>query len=91
MKPETIDSSRRKYDAEFKQEALKMIDSGQCVRATAIALGISENLLQTWKQARNSNRSGPEAENADLKAQLRQMETEREILKKALIIFSRQT
>ena len=92
MKQETsVKQTRRKYDDEFKQQALKMIDSGQSARATALSLGISENLLHTWKEARNRNRSGLEAENAELKARLRQMETEREILKKALSIFSRAT
>ena len=92
MKEETTETqTRRKYDDEFKQQALKMLDTRQSVRATAMALGISENLLHTWKAARNQNRSGLEAENADLKARLRQVEQERDILKKALSIFSRQT
>jgi transposase-like protein len=36
---------RRKYDEEFKQQALMMIRNGQSVRSVAEALGISENIL----------------------------------------------
>lgn len=91
MKQETTTQPRRKYDDQFKHQALKMIDTGQSVRATALALGVSENLLHTWKQARNQNRSQLETENAELRAKVRQLEEERTILKKALTIFSRQT
>lgn len=90
MKEQT-QQTRRKYSDEFKQQALKMIDDGQSVRAAAVSLGVSENLLHTWKAARHRNRSGLEAENVELKARVRQLEQEREILKKALSIFSRQS
>ena len=83
--------TRRKYDEQFKQNAVKMIENGQSARSVANTLGISESLLHKWKTARNENRSQLEAENARLKAQVRQLEQEPEILKKALSIFSRQT
>ncbi len=91
MKEPTPTSHRRKFDDDFKQQALKMIENGQSVRSVAQGLGVSENLLHKWKQVRHSNRSDLEAENADLRARLRQVEVERDILKKALSIFSRQT
>jgi transposase len=91
MKESATNPSRRKFDEDFKQSALKMIDNGQSVRSVAQALGVSENLLHKWKQARHANRSGLEAENAELRARLRQVEMERDILKKALSIFSRQS
>lgn len=83
--------SRRKYDEDFKRSALKMIDNGQSVRSVAQALGVSENQLHKWK--RGFHRSQPETEKevADLRARLRQVEMERDILKKALSIFSRAT
>jgi len=90
MKDQTPTAHRRKYDEEFKQNALQMIEHGQSVRSVAQALGVSENLLHKWKQSRRSLRSDLEAENADLRAKLRQVEQERDILKKALSIFSRQ-
>jgi len=91
MKEQPSNANRRKFDEDFKQSALKMIENGQSVRSVAQGLGVSENLLHKWKQARHANRSGLEAENAELRARLRQVEQERDILKKALSIFSRQT
>lgn len=91
MKDQATNSRRRKYDEEFKHNALQMIEHGQSVRSVAQALGVSENLLHKWKQSRRSHRSDLEAENAELRAKLRQVEQERDILKKALSIFSRQT
>jgi transposase len=84
------DGIRRKYDEQFKLNAVKMVENGQSARSVAQSLGINEGLLHKWKSARNRNRTELEAENAKLKAQLRQVETERDILKKALSIFSRQ-
>lgn len=91
MKERTPNPNRRKYDDDFKQNALQMIEHGQSVRSVAQSLGVSENLLHKWKQARHSRRSDMEAENAELRARLRQVEQERDILKKALSIFSRQS
>ncbi len=91
MKESTANPPRRKYDEDFKQNAVKMIEHGQSVRSVAQALGVSENLLHKWKQTRNANRSDLAVENAELRARLGQVEQERDILKKALSIFSRQT
>ena len=82
---------RRKYDEAFKEQALKMVDNGQSVRSVAQSLGIAENILHKWKKTRNLTRTSAEAEVAELRIRLRQVEAERDILKKALSIFSRQT
>lgn len=79
---------RRKYDDAYKQQALQMIRLGQSVPAVAQALGISEGLLYKWKQAQRPAALDQELE--QLRQKLKQVETEREILKKALGIFSRQ-
>jgi len=81
---------KRKYDEEFKRSALKMIDNGQSVRSVAESLGVGENLLHKWKSARRSGASDLEKEVIELRAAKRQLELERDILKKALSIFSRQ-
>ena len=81
---------KRKYDDEFKRDALKMIDNGQTVRLVAQSLGVGENLLHKWKSARRSGASGLEQEVIELRARNRQLELERDILKKALGIFSRE-
>ncbi|GAB3552223.1 transposase [Spirosoma fluminis] len=92
-KPKT----RRKYDAEFKNEVVKMLVSGQTAAYISKALGVSENLIYRWKnQTQGVKKASGEQnelalENQQLKDRVRQLETEREILKKALSIFSRQT
>jgi transposase len=41
---------RRKYDREFKVEAVKLVvDGGRSVAEAARNLGIDENLLHKWK------------------------------------------
>ena len=91
MNTKAKDQPRRKYDDEFKRQALQMIANGQAVRSVAQSLGIGENLLHKWKQATRASASPDEREVSELRARLRQVEMERDILKKALSIFSRQT
>jgi len=68
-----------------------MIRNGQPVRSVAQALGVSENLLHQWKRAARDSQSNSDLEVEKLRQRLKQVETERDILKKALSIFSRQT
>jgi len=75
---------RRKYDEEFKQQALTMVRNGQSVRSVAEALGISENLIHQWKRAARADQSSAELEVEQLLKRLKQVEMERDILKKAL-------
>ena len=82
--------SRRKYDEGFKENALRMIENGQTVRSVAASLGVGENLLHKWKTLRRSGSSDAEQEVIELRAKNRQLELERDILKKALSIFSRE-
>jgi transposase len=89
--------TRRKYDADFKNEVVKMLANGQTAAYVSKALGVSENLIYRWKNQNrgvkkvSSEQSELALENQQLKDRVRQLETEREILKKALSIFSRQT
>ena len=93
LKPKT----RRKYDADFKADVLKMLDSGQTAAYIANVLGVSENLIYRWKSINQVGKkvivgqSELSLENQQLKERVRQLETERDILKKALGIFSRAT
>lgn len=81
--------TRRKYDDAFKQQALQMLRLGQSVPTVAEVLGIGEGVLYKWKQAQRPDVVDQELE--QLRTKLKQVETERDILKKALSIFSRQT
>lgn len=80
---------QRKYDAQFKEEAVKQIENGQRVSAVAQALGISEALLYQWRKRGGVSLSENSSEVEVLRKQVRQLEAERDILKKALTIFSR--
>lgn len=89
MKTIATTPSRRKYDDEFKQQALLMIRNGQSARSVANSLGVSESLLHKWKQSRRDEQTELEQENEQLRLRLRSVEIERDILKKAISIFSR--
>ena len=74
-----------------------MLDSGQTAAYIANALGVSENLIYRWKSLNQvgkkvvAGQGQLSLENQQLKDRVRQLETERDILKKALSIFSRAT
>jgi transposase len=95
MEKKTASRKRRKYDENFKQEILKMINSGRSVPEVARTMGLGENLVYKWK-AESRIHENPEEKSVNseldqLRKQIRQLETERDILKKALVIFGRGT
>ena len=81
---------RRTHSEEFKREAVKLVtDQGYSLAEAARNLGIHVNLLRTWKQ-----KSAAEAEEQDLtedermelaqlRAEIKRLRMERDILKKA--------
>ena len=79
----------RKYDEEFKQQAIKKILDGQSVASVSRELGVSEGVLHKWKQAKLEISSDVEKEVVELKKRLREVEMESDILKKAALIFGR--
>lgn len=96
------EQKRRKYDADFKKEVLNMVQNGRSVLDISESLGIGANLIHKWKSRYNSAISPtlkpiapiPETisciEHEKLRAKVKQLEQERDILKKALGIFSRE-
>ena len=87
---------RRQYSAELKEEAVQMLLDGHSAESVASNLGLSgTSLVYRWK-AKSFNGSGPaatklEARVCQLEEELRRVERERDILKKALAIFSQKT
>jgi transposase-like protein len=85
---------RRSYSEEFKQEAVQMLLDGHSAPSVAERLGLrGPNALYAWKK-RILHRAGPAAQTlgdrvAQLEDELRRVERERDILKKALAILSR--
>ncbi|MGH9942108.1 MAG: transposase [Pyrinomonadaceae bacterium] len=78
----------RKYDDEFKREAVKKIHDGQSVASGARELGCAESLLHRWKRETVAASSDSEREVIALRKRLREVEMERDLLKKAALIFS---
>jgi transposase len=87
-------TTRRVFTKEFRQEAVQMLLDGHSVSSIVERLGLSSaTLLYRWKQDQ-LRRSGPvasslEARVRELEHELRRVERERDILKKALSIFGR--
>jgi transposase len=90
----------RKYDKQFKEEAVRLVtEGGRKVTDVARSLGIHENLLRTWKRKHKEDPAGSFPGKGHVKPQdeeLRRLQKEnanlkedREILKKALAIFSK--
>lgn len=86
--------ARRVFTDEFRREAVQMLLDGHTAASVAERLGLSHpNLLYRWKRE-ELERTGPvatslEARVRELEAELHRVERERDILKKALIIFGR--
>ena len=79
----------RKYDSSFKQEVLDQLKTGRSVQELSVSLGISPALIYQWKN-RDSMSSSQEGEEVkQLRKKIKSLEKDNEILKKALMIFSR--
>ena len=89
---------RRDFDAEFKRDVLKMIESGRPVPEISESLGINSSMLYRWRKASLKKEKKPSSviapiefdeEKVAMAKRIRELEMDREILKKALGIFSR--
>lgn len=87
-------NTNKRYDEAFKREAVRLVfNSGKSVPAIAKDLGVSDNVLYIWKRryGKESDSTGMtplEKENQQLKKDLAEALMERDILKKAVAIFS---
>lgn len=91
---------RRVYDQEYKRDAVRLVlEGGRGVRDVCRELGIHENLIHRWKSEYLADQEHAfpgkghmkphEEELMRLKKKIMDLEQEREILKKALAIFSK--
>ena len=97
----TGNESRRKYSKEFKVDAVElMMRSNKSFTEIAASLGIRADLLRRWEKEYSANKIAPFPGSGHLKdpederfrkleRELRIVTEEREILKKALAVFSR--
>ena len=89
---------KKRFDRDFKISAVRMItEEGHKTSEVARSLGIHQNQLYNWKRkfSDQGNKAFPGkghlTELAALRRQLRDVEMERDILKKAVGIFSKPT
>lgn len=84
---------KRRYDDEFKREAIRLANNGNKKRcALARDLGIAPSTLNGWisKSVKSANgKIITDSEITNLKRRLADAELERDILKKAVAIFSK--
>ena len=89
---------KRRFDRDFKMSAVKMVtEGGHKAAEVARSLGIDPGRLYLWKKQFGDNGEkafpgkGNLSEMAALRRKLRDVEMERDILKKAVGIFSKPT
>jgi transposase len=89
---------RKQYTTEFKQGAVRLVtEQGRTISDAAASLGLPSWSLSRWVRA--AKREGADAfrgqgqrtpqENFELRQQVRQLEEERAILKKAAAYFAK--
>ena len=92
--PKPARTSRRQFTEEFRREAVQMLLDGHTAASVAERLGLDDpTLLYKWK-ARQLEQAGPAASSLEdrvkhFEAELLRVTRERDVLKKALAIFSR--
>lgn len=92
---------RHHYASDFKEEIIRMLHSGKNVQELSKRFGIGTNILYTWKKKsimKNKNKTIEDqsdfslkiiSENEKLKKENLRLREERDILKKALSLFSK--
>ena len=92
-------ATRARYTLEFKQEAVRLVESGQSIAAAARSLGLVEQTLFNWVKANRQGRltgadrskavSAEQMEISRLRAELARVKMERDILGKATAYFAK--
>jgi transposase len=93
---------QKSYTSEFKEEAVRLAQtSGKPIAQIARELGISDASIHQWRKELtergkeafpgSGHQTALEEENRRLKRDLERVQQERDILKKAVSIFSRES
>jgi len=87
----------KSYSAEFREEAVALITAqGYSVSQAAASLGLRTNLLYRWKQQQEQAQGDgllsveESAELQSLRKEVKRLQMEKEILKKASAFFARE-
>ena len=85
----------KKYDEEFKRNAVRLVESGQTAARVARDLGLRANQIYLWRKrygtspSVHGNASANHDEFTRLRKELERTKMELDILKKAIGIFTR--
>lgn len=89
---------RRKFSDEYKQDIIRMLEEKEIpIKELAKDMGLGVELLYSWRRRYgkdNRNIISKEEDSAEVKKlikRLREVEEERDILKKAMAIFTQPT
>jgi transposase len=92
-------ANRGRYTLEFKQEAVRLVESGQSIAAAARSLGVVDQTLFNWVKAHREGKltgagdkarlSAEQMEISRLRAELARVTMERDILGKATAFFAK--
>ncbi len=90
---------RGRYTLEYKQEAVRLVESGQSIAAAARSLGVVEQTLFNWVKAHRVGTlkgagekpkvTAEQMEISRLRAELARVTMERDILGKATAFFAK--
>ena len=90
---------RRRFTAEYKAEAVKRLEeSGRSVQQVAAELGVHANQLRGWRNEQRAagsaaalaRQKAEAAELARLRREVKRLEQENEVLKRAAALFARE-
>lgn len=89
-----MSKSRRKFDKSYKLKALELSELRGSVSEVAEELGINPNILYRWRRELSDGKDSRSLSRAEeqlvrLERELKEAKLERDILKKALGIFSK--
>jgi transposase len=95
----SMPKSRPPYPEEFRREAVQLVRSGRTVSDVAVSLGVTEQSLRTWvkrdqleRRERDDGLTLAEREELrELRRQVKRLEQERDLLKRAAAFFARET
>ncbi len=91
-------ATRARYTLEFKLEAVRLVDKGESIAATARSLGVVDQTLFNWVKLHKSGKlkgadskpvSAEQMEISRLRAELARVKMERDILGKATAYFAK--
>ena len=90
-----MEGTRKRYDEEYKKNIVSLVENGKSISEIEREYGISRKNIYNWKYKYGTiTTSTGETTNNDeitkLKKELKQIQMENEILKKAVAIFTKQ-